>query len=697
MREWIKKQFSPPVFADDDKRTRLAQKLYIVLLVILAGAGVTVIVLPLVVPERAYRLLLVVPLFPVLLLLFNLNRRGHGKLTALLLIGALWLMITAGAATAGGIRSSASSVYVIIVLFTALLFGMRAAMGAAALCALTGLGMVYAEEEGFILSSALPSALLGFWFAQFMTFFAAVGLVYLAVRDVRETLARARLELDERQRAEVQLREAEAKYRTLVENLPGITYVGALDEAKTRLYISPQIEALLGHPAEEALANPNLWRQLLHPDDRERVLIEAERFYASEEPFVFEYRNLALDGRVVWFHDEARIVRDEAGRPQFILGFKIDITDRKQAEEKLHASDLRFRAMIENISDAIVLVSAEGALLYLSPSAERILGYTIAERMGMSAFHNIIEPQDVSRLEKIFGNLRAKPQATTSFEVQARHKDGSARWLEVTATNLLELGSVQAIIVNYRDITERIHAGKERETYIEEINNRNAELTQFTYIVSHDLRSPLVTIQGFLGMLEKDIRENRQDRVQNDFQRITGAVERMQALLSELLELSRVGRIINPPEEVDLVELTRQAVESLDARIRSRHVSVIVSPALPVVCGDRVRLREVMENLIDNAAKYSNDQPSPIIEIGARAQAGEQVLFVRDNGMGIERQYHTKIFGLFEKLDPNVEGTGIGLALVKRIVEVHGGRIWVESDGLGKGSTFCFTIPDKAK
>jgi signal transduction histidine kinase len=240
------------------------------------------------------------------------------------------------------------------------------------------------------------------------------------------------------------------------------------------------------------------------------------------------------------------------------------------------------------------------------------------------------------------------------------------------------------------EIMKRAH---EREVFIQELGNRNAELERFTYTVSHDLRSPLVTIKGFLGLLNKDLLEKNTDRVANDMRRIAGATDKMDTLLSDLLELSRIGRIINPPEEVDLIQLAREAIESVDARICSRNIIVKISPDLPTVHGDRLRLREVLENLIDNAAKYMGDQECPLIEIGIRPG---NVIFVKDNGMGIEPAYTTKIFGLFEKLNPTSEGTGIGLALIKRIVEVHGGRIWAESDGLGKGSTFCFTIPTES-
>jgi signal transduction histidine kinase len=252
-------------------------------------------------------------------------------------------------------------------------------------------------------------------------------------------------------------------------------------------------------------------------------------------------------------------------------------------------------------------------------------------------------------------------------------------------------------IENTRLNTELEGRMRERENFIQELGNRNAELERFTYTVSHDLRSPLVTIKGFLGMLNKDMLGDRTDRVASDMKRIADAADKMDGLLSNLLQLSRVGRIINPPEEIDLVNLAYVTLETIDGRIRAKNITTHISPDLPAIYGDRVRIGEVLENLIDNAAKYMGEQPDPHIEIGVRSDNGEQIIYVKDNGMGIEPQYLQRIFGLFEKLNPTGEGTGIGLALIKRIVEVHGGRIWAESDGLGKGSTFCFTVPDNRK
>ena len=201
----------------------------------------------------------------------------------------------------------------------------------------------------------------------------------------------------------------------------------------------------------------------------------------------------------------------------------------------------------------------------------------------------------------------------------------------------------------------------------------------------------MITIKGFLGFLEQDAASGNAERLRKDVAFITKATDAMQQLLDELLELSRIGRLMNPPQEIPMSDLAREAAELVAGQLTVRGVQVDIASDMPIVHGDRPRLREVFENLLSNAAKYMGDQSQPRVKVGACQDDGQTVFYVRDNGMGIEPQYHDKVFDLFEKLDPKSEGTGIGLAIVKRIVEVHGGRIWVESEP-GQGSTFYFTI-----
>jgi len=245
---------------------------------------------------------------------------------------------------------------------------------------------------------------------------------------------------------------------------------------------------------------------------------------------------------------------------------------------------------------------------------------------------------------------------------------------------------------------KRKQAEQERERLIAELEQKNAELERFAYTVSHDLKGPLITIKGFAGLLPKGIAEGTMEQVHEDLRRISGAADRMHQLLDELLDLSRIGRVVGPPEDVPLSDLAREALELMALRVGENGIEVHVPPDLPVVHGHRPRLLSVMQNLMDNAVKFMGDQPEPRVEIGAHHEGDETLCWVRDNGIGIDPKYHDRVFGLFDQLHRGTsEGTGIGLAIAKRVVEVHGGRIWVESKGKGHGSTFCFALPRKGE
>lgn len=225
-----------------------------------------------------------------------------------------------------------------------------------------------------------------------------------------------------------------------------------------------------------------------------------------------------------------------------------------------------------------------------------------------------------------------------------------------------------------------------------ELEAKNSELERFTYTVSHDLKSPLITIQGFSGYLLKDMREGRIDRAEKDLEKISNAVQKMQHLLNDLLEMSRVGRIVNKPARFSMELPVREAIELLEGNITNTQAEIVWAGGFEEVLADKLRIREVWQNLIENAIKYRSADKTTVIKLGGERRQDEVVYYVEDNGRGIQPEFLDKIFGLFEKLDPSSEGTGIGLALVRRIIELHGGRIWAESQGAGLGTRFNFTL-----
>jgi len=370
---------------------------------------------------------------------------------------------------------------------------------------------------------------------------------------------------------------------------------------------------------------------------------------------------------------------------EYILTSGLDITQRIHAEEK-------YRNIFNNSIEGIFQSTDDGRFLSVNPAMARIYGYDSPEDMLQSVNDIGTQLYVDSEQRKDVRQRLARGERLAGYESLEYRKDGSTFWSSMSAQAIHdESGKVLYYEGNVEDITPRKQAEAEREKLIAELQSKNEELERFTYTVSHDLKAPLITVGGFLGYLEEDVRDGNTERTKQDIDRINNAIKKMDRLLNELLELSRIGRMMNPPEDVPFEEIVREALGKVQGRLDSNKVKVEIGNKLPVVHGDRVRLVEVVQNLLDNAAKFTGDQPGPKIEVGFRQDENENIFFVKDNGIGIDPQFHEKVFGLFEKLNPSSEGTGIGLALVKRIVEVHGGRIWVESES-GKGTTFCFTL-----
>lgn len=227
---------------------------------------------------------------------------------------------------------------------------------------------------------------------------------------------------------------------------------------------------------------------------------------------------------------------------------------------------------------------------------------------------------------------------------------------------------------------------------LQQLRRKNTELERFTYTVSHDLKGPLVTIKAYAGSLLQSLKDGDLSDFDSDLKRIENASDVMRALLDDLLDLSRAG-VLRTAMHVDLNQVVTDVMRSLEGMLLDKAIQINVQPGMPPTFMDRRRLIEVVQNLLENAIKYTSGKPGARIEIGTENRADTLVFFVRDNGAGIEPQYHDVVFGLFNKLDPATEGTGIGLAIVRRVVEMYGGRTWVESPGHGHGSTFYCTLP----
>ncbi len=356
------------------------------------------------------------------------------------------------------------------------------------------------------------------------------------------------------------------------------------------------------------------------------------------------------------------------------------------AAETLRASEVRYRRLFESAKDGILILDAEtGTVVDVNPFLIELLGFSHEDFLDKKIWE-LGFLKDIVANRDNFAELQRKEYLRYE-DMPLETRDG--RRIEVEfVSNVYLVDHRKVIHCSIRDIT-----GRKRTK--EELQKRNDELTRFTYAVSHDLKSPLVTIKAFLGYLEKDTHDQDTEAVKKDLGFIHGAVERMSRLLNELLDLARVGHSSNPAEDVTLQEVVKDALDLVAGQVTGRGVAVAVTAEPVTLHGNRERLVEVFQNLVENAVKFMGDQAAPRVEIGVEKAADEMVFFVRDNGIGIDPRHTARLFGLFEKLDPGAEGSGIGLALVKRILEVHGGRIWAVSGGLGQGSTFRFTLPGK--
>jgi PAS domain S-box-containing protein len=448
-------------------------------------------------------------------------------------------------------------------------------------------------------------------------------------------------------------------------------------------------EQIYGYSAHEVVGrNISVLMPADQPDDSQTILAKIR---LSEPVIRYETRRRKKDGEVINMILTVSPVKDAQNRVIGASTIAHDITERKLAEEKIQESETRYRRLFESAKDGILILNREtGEIIDANPYIETLLGYAPSDLLGKHLWDiGLFKDQILSKIA--FEELQTKEYIRYE-DLPLETKNGQIKEVEFVS-NVYPVDSRLSVIqCNIRDITERKLLENQRELLITELERKNAELERFTYTVSHDLKSPLITIKGFAGLLEDDTRSTDPLLLKKDILRITEAAETMQVMLADLLELSRIGRIIKPPQQTDFASIVRESVDLLAVPLAERKVRIDIAPDFPVVNVDRDRIREVMVNLLENAIKFLGDRPDPLIRIGVDMDGTTPVFFVSDNGIGIDPRYLERIFNLFEKLDASRHGTGIGLTTARRIIEVHGGKIWAESDGPGKGTTFRFTL-----
>jgi PAS domain S-box-containing protein len=347
--------------------------------------------------------------------------------------------------------------------------------------------------------------------------------------------------------------------------------------------------------------------------------------------------------------------------------------------------------LVDNIRDVVFRLSLDGVIQYVSASVSSLYGYRPEDVIGKPFGAVLVSGQEKKAQEAM---ARVITGADVKYlELLVRTASGAEVPAEVYAAPVRENGKIVAAQGVLRDITERKKSEKRDKEYIQRIQAANRELDNYTYIISHDLQEPLRSIDAFAKFLEQDYQETLSDQGKGYIQRIRANSARMQELIEDLLKISKIERVNNPQEEVASASLIDEVKARLDFTLGQRRARIEVRTPMPLIVCDRLRMLEVFQNLIVNAVKF-NDKPEPLVEIGCRRAGDDWEFYVRDNGPGIEERYFQKIFEIFQRLHrrEDNDGVGAGLTIAKKIVEMHKGKIWVQSRP-GEGAVFYFTIP----
>ena len=533
---------------------------------------------------------------------------------------------------------------------------------------------------------------------------AALGAALVVVAGVLVVTSRlAWRELDERRHTERVLRESESVFRQLAENVREVFYLCEWPSGGL-IFVSPAFARVWGRPIGEAFSfkvgHPasfrRQWIDEIDERDRERI----QRLWdtrAEHGGFDAEYRITRGDGDQRWIHDRAFPVSDRDGRVVRIAGIAEDVTERRRGE-------LRSRELIEAAPDAMVIIDASGQILLVNAQTEKLFGYERAELMGAQV--EILLPERYrERYHEHRDGFLAAPRVQpmgTGIDLYALRKSGEEIPVEISLSPL-ETDQGPVVSASIRDITEVRHAQRELarqrdalEAANQDLARSNSELEQFASVASHDLQEPLRKLVSFSELLRSDLGGALSDRAAQDLEFITDAARRMRTLVRDLLTLSRTGTTAMKVRTVSLDVCVDRVLEALDLRI-SETRAVITRDPLPDVSGDTTLLEELFQNLLSNALKFIAPGATPRIHISSERGPGDTwVIGVRDEGIGIDPERAQEIFRPFRRLHSidKYPGTGIGLAIARKAVDRHGGRLWVESEK-GNGCHFKFTLDAK--
>ncbi|HEY8503908.1 MAG TPA: PAS domain S-box protein, partial [Gemmataceae bacterium] len=503
------------------------------------------------------------------------------------------------------------------------------------------------------------------------------------------------LDITGRKQAEQALRKSEERFQLIARATKDAVW--DWDLLTDEIWWSEGLEALFGYPRDQLSPDAGWWYDKVHPEERDRVTAGLRAAIRDgAQVWSAEYRFRRADGSYAHAQDRGYLIRDAAGRPVRMVGALVDVTERRRAEEVLRESEERFRALIENSSDGIAVLSADGELIYASPSTFRMLGYGPEELLGEEGFRHI-HPDDLPGVRARLADLMERPGGSVSAEARVRHKDGSWHWLEGVGTNLLGESSVRGVVFNFRDVTER----KQLEEQFLQAQKMDA-VGRLAGGVAHDFNNLLTVINGYTDLLLASPRTDEVSRrLLTEIQR---AGERAASLTEQLLAFSR--RQVVQPEVLDLNAVVADA-EKMLRRLIGEDVELITAPGpgLGPVRADKGQLGQVLLNLAVNARDAMPKGGTLTVATGnieldeEYAHQNPEVLpgryamlAVTDTGVGMDEVTRRRIFEPFFTTKPVGRGTGLGLATVYGIVKQHGGHIEVDTRP-GQGTSFRIYLP----
>lgn len=499
------------------------------------------------------------------------------------------------------------------------------------------------------------------------------------------------VDISDRRQVEAALRAGEERLRLLVGSVRDYAIYMLDREGRVRSW-NPGARHIKGYTESEILGQH--FSRFYVPEDAAAGKPEAAlRAAVAAGRFEEESWRVRKDGSRFWADVLITPVRDELGA---LVGFaKVtrDLTERKRAEQALRASEERFRILAVTANDAILSADAQGNITYFNPGAERIFGFTAEEVSGRPLTTLMPERfQEAHRagLARYLATREARVIGQT-VELAGRRKDETEFPLELSLATWNQ-GAELAFTAIIRDITSRKEGEERLRSYAAQLESANKELEAFSYSVSHDLRAPLRSLDGFSQALLEDYHDRLDDAGRDFLRRVRAASQRMATLIDDLLSLSRVTRGELQLREVDLSALAAAVAAELQKGDPERDVRLAIAPDL-VARGDAGLMRIVLQNLLGNAWKFTGKRSPAHVEVGAQAHDGRRAFFVRDDGAGFDMAYAAKLFGAFQRLHASDEfpGSGIGLATVQRIIHRHGGEVWAEGT-TGRGATFYFTL-----